>query len=396
MKKIAIIGKGTSSIVTAMTCLNRGHEIHIYSDPDTPYLSVGESTTPPLASLILKTFDLCIGDLLDKKIVSYKSGIKFINWGVGKDFLHHFATNRNALHFESGIFNPFMHNLLKDKGVVYFEEKVNGFEVSDNVIHMNDRTYDFVVSCVGWDNNQNYLEPMIETVNAGILYKENGVNDPTYTLHRATKHGWQFGLPFPQDNVTKCGYLFNSKIYNPEEVYKEIEDKNHSQYASDIDKIISWKPKFSSRIIENRYHAYNGNRLFFLEPLQALSVHYYVEFAGLICDYLDDPKQESFEVANNTYLRKMFEYQISIAWHYSYGSIHKSEYWKQITEKAKYILSLHPLYSLDSLLRQYYHDSSWKEVNSFKIGVFEYKDFRSVHNGMTGTDIDELKNFSFY
>lgn len=380
--RIAIIGKGTSSIVTAMTCLEYGHEVDIFYDPDTPHLSVGESTTPHLADLINRSLDICIGQLLDQGIVSFKNGIKFINWGVGKDFRHHFQSNASAFHFESGIFNPHMHNILEEKGVVYHEEKVSEYKIIDDSIYLNGEYFDFIISCVGWDNSQEYHEPIFETVNTGILYKENEIDDPSYTLHRATKHGWQFGLPFPYEGVTKCGYLFNSKIDDPQKVYQEI--------AKEDCKVISWIPRFSKRLIENRYHAYNGNRLFFLEPLQALSVYYYIEFAQEVCEYLKDPKHETYEHANKKYLQKIFDYQISLAWHYSYGSIHDSEYWNTITKDANTTLNLNPVYSSDSLMRKYIHDSIYHEQNLFEIGPFRYRDFRDVHSGMMGISEKDL------
>lgn len=379
---IAIIGKGTSAIVTAMTCLDYGFDVEIYSDPDSPHLNVGESTTPHLAKLILSVFDIPIGELLDKDIVSFKNGIKFINWGVGKDFRHHFQSNLSAFHFESGIFNPFIHNLLKSSGVVYHEKKVENYSIIDDKVYLNDRYYDFIISCVGWDDSQEYYRPVFETVNTGILYKEEEVDDPSYTLHRATKHGWQFGLPFPYSNVTKCGYLFNSSIDDPKTVYEEL-GKEDAQ-------VIEWKPRYSKKLLQDKYHGFNGNRLFFLEPLQALSVYYYIEFAKEICEYLNNVKYETFERANKNYLERMFEYQMSLAWHYSYGSIFDSEYWTNVKQNANQFLNLNHNYSHETLLRQYIHDSRYQSRDFLHIGPFSYIDFRAIHGGMNGVDIKDL------
>lgn len=383
MKTIAIIGRGTSSIVSAMTCLTYGYNVEIYFDPNSPHLSVGESTTPHLAQLILKTFNITIGELLDNNIVSFKNGIKFINWGVGKEFRHHFQTNLSAFHFESGIFNPFFHDLLKRHGVIYHEKEVNECKIINDKIFIEERMYDFVISCVGWSDNENYYEPLFETVNCGILYKENCINDPSYTLHIATKHGWQFGLPFPNDNVTKCGYLFNSNIDDEKEVIEEL-SKQES-------KIIKWKPRYSKRLIQNKFYGFNGNRLFFLEPLQALSVYYYIKFANKICEYLLDPRHETFEIMNDFYLKNMYEYQISLAWHYNYGSIFDSSFWKNVTNKSDIFLNTNPIYSKDSLIRKYIHDSKYTKNDFLSIGPFDFTDFKMIHNGMSVDDIDKLK-----
>ena len=382
MTTVAIVGKGTSAIVSAMMCLKYGFDVEIYSDPDAPHLNVGESTTPHLARLILDVFDIHIGQLLDKDIVSFKNGIKFINWGVGEDFRHHFQSNLSAFHFETGIFNPFMHKLLKDNGVIYHEVKVDEYKVIDRKVYLNDRYYDFIISCVGWDNSDEYYEPLFETVNTGILYKEDEINDPSYTLHRATEHGWQFGLPFPYSNVTKCGYLFNSKIDDPKTVYDELKKE-------DV-RVIEWKPRYSKRLLQDRYHGFNGNRLFFLEPLQALSVYYYIEFAKQICEYLSDVKYENFELSNKIYLNSMFEYQISLAWHYSYGSIFDSEYWVNVKENANQVLNLNHNYSHETLLRKYAHDSKYRSRDFLHVGPFSYIDFRDIHGGMTATKLSDV------
>lgn len=387
--KIAIIGKGTSSIITALTLIEDNHEIHIFYDPEIPHLSVGESTTPHFGHLIEKTLDFSIGRMSDRNIVSFKNGIKFINWGTSEFFRHHFNGNESAFHFETGKLNPFLHDLMEKKlDVTYHAIRVNGYDIKDDKIYINDEPYDFMVNCSGWDDNDEYYEPFFETVNSAFLYTENTINDPSYTLHRATPHGWQFGLPFPDRGVTKCGYLYNSNYTKEEEIEELFKNKEYKK--------ISWTPKYCKKMIKNRFVANNGNRLFFYEPLQALSILYYVSCAEFIKNFLYDRSLGNFYKQNGTYLDTMKEYHVSLALHYQYGSKYKTTFWEKTSEASKNYLNYTPLHNIDEIYEGFYADYmtrklDGKPIGRLKLGCFTYSDWRDIHSGMTGIDVESIK-----
>jgi hypothetical protein len=382
--KIAIIGKGTSAIISALVCIQNGHQVEIHYDPDKPALNVGESTTPHIGKLLTNILDICIGDLRDNGIVSFKNGIKFINWGRGKSdyFRHNFNSNLDAFQFESSIFNTFIHQKMEEVGVKYHPKKISEYRIENDKVHINGHEYDFLIACSGWSSDDDYVKPLFETVNSAILYTENEVDDPTYTLHRATEHGWQFGLPFPDRNLTKCGYLFNSKFHNKEEVQKLL--------GKEDCKTIDWTPKYAKKMVVSKYEAYNGNRLMFLEPLQALSLYYYVSYAQHICKFLEDRTLETFEVANQLYYQELFDYQISLAFHYSYGSKFDSIFWQDVHARAKDFMNIHPRLSEESLSYAYNYASKYRSENLLNIGVFGYADFRAIHSGMSGMPMSEF------
>ena len=389
--KIAVIGKGTSAIITALGLIKEGHDIEIFYDPESPHLSVGESTTPHIGELIESTLDFSIGRMSDRGIVSFKNGIKFIGWGNQQSFRHHFNNNSAAFHFETGVFNPFIHNLMeKNRGVVYHAERVEDYDIDVDIekIIINDKQYDFMVNCSGWNDSNNYYEPYFPTVNSAILYTEDSVEDSTYTLHRATPHGWQFGLPFPDKGVTKCGYLFNSDYDKVEDVEKLFEGRDYKK--------ISWKPKYHNKIIENRFVAYNGNRLFFFEPLQALSLLYYNSALDLIIRFLHQGRSTySYYNLNKEYLDLIYEYHISLAFHYQYGSKYDSVFWNKTKESAFKYLNHNPKFRRESLYDQYYGDKISQRIDNDKesilsLGCFEGIDYRDIHGGMTGIDLDQI------
>lgn len=377
--KIAIIGKGTSAIITALRLIQDDHDVEFFYDPKQNPLSVGESTTPHIQGLILSSLDISIGELADAGIVSYKNGIKYYDWGKGGSFRHHFHGGEVAFHFESGILNPFIHNHLENElDIRYHGERVEGYEIHEDSVNVNGYDFDFVVNCAGWNDESEYYKPVFETVNSAILYTKESIDDPTYTLHTATPDGWEFGLPFPDRGITKCGYLYNNKLSDP-----QIEGKR-----------ISWTPRFAKKLIQNRFEACNGNRLFFFEPLEALSLMYYHEFAAEIAEFLKSERSiDNYQEANRNYLETITSYTKSLAWYYSYGSIHPTHFWQQTQARALIYFNSQMMTSrIDCLLESYYADrcTHKEEPEYLKIGCFGYHDFKDVHSGMLQRPMQEI------
>ncbi len=47
--KVAVIGRGSGGLITAMNLLTFNIDVDVYYDPETSQLPVGESTTPQFA-----------------------------------------------------------------------------------------------------------------------------------------------------------------------------------------------------------------------------------------------------------------------------------------------------------------------------------------------------------
>ena len=80
--KVAVIGRGSGGLITAMNLLTFNMDVDVYYDPETSQLPVGESTTPQFASLIECTLGLTIDDLISLGLASRKKGIEFVDWGT--------------------------------------------------------------------------------------------------------------------------------------------------------------------------------------------------------------------------------------------------------------------------------------------------------------------------
>jgi hypothetical protein len=372
--RIAIIGKGTSSIITALNFIHHGYNVEIFYDPKKSHISVGESTTPHIALLLKKVFGITTINLISEGIVSLKTGVNFIGWGESNSFNHDFSNDLIAFHFETTKFNPFIHNLLEKRGVKYHAKKVTQLEFDNSSAILDGVRYDFVVNCSGWSNQNKYKKPFFETVNSGILYTKNEIVHHNKTLHEATEDGWQFGLPFPDRNITKHGYLFNSKISDSEKVKEKFKEIDY--------KFIEWEQKYSEDLIHNPHYASNGNRLFFIEPLQALSLLYYNEFSELLVSYINNGKNlNTKNKINNQYDLVMFEYQLSLALHYSYGSKYKTDFWNNVSVKSKEFMEIYPFTQQRHLDRTLTHDLMFND-HLLKIGSFEKEDYMKIDYGM--------------
>lgn len=375
--KIAIIGRGTSAIITALTCVERGNEVEIYYDPDKSYLNIGEGTTPHVAQPLLQLFNLSIQDLVDNGIVSRKHGVEFNGWGIGNSFKHHFEKDYGAFHFESSLFNEFVCNKLEERGVIYHALKIEDYTIDEEIekVIVNNIQYDHLIWCSGWDDADEYENPTFETVNNALLYTRESTEYQTYSDHLATVDGWQFGLPFPERNIVKHGYLFNDKITSLEDAKRNlnVEDCTH----------ISWSPKYCKKLIQNRFCSYNGNRLMFFEPLQALSLYYYRIFADTICNFVENTYGYDMEVWNKSYLSDIKRYQISLAWHYSYGSIHETPFWEDIKDRARNLMMSNSGFDWDTFRTNMKYNGFELDGRGL-VGIFENIDFIQVDCGMTG------------
>lgn len=378
--KVAVIGKGTSSIITTLVLLDNGHDVTVFYDPKAPHINVGESTTPIIGKLISKVLGFTIHDLVESEFFSYKMGITFVNWGVGKKFQHLFEDNNIAHHFVTEKFNDFISDFLKKyKNVKYIPERIETLQYYDNKLLLFGDEYDFMVNCAGWDNHDCYYDPIIETVNSAILFRKKYDNyDDRHTLHIATEDGWQFGLPFPQEDTFKCGYLFNSNFTSKEDALKKIPED------SEITGEYFWKPRYAKNLFFNHLIAHNGNRLFFFEPLQALTLHYVYEMALLICEYLQERNQYNYDRINHLYHMLIYNHQMCLAYHYQFGSVFDSKYWNEVTSQARLIMETSEHGSGEKFINTIKYDLKYKNDAS-KFGSMNRFDHVYLQRGMTNS-----------
>ena len=391
--KIAIIGKGTSAIVTALQMISYGeHEVEFFYDPKTPHLSVGESSTPHIVKNLKEVCGITIEDLESQGIVSKKQGVNFIGWGKTPNWIHPFRDNETAVHFQTDLFNKFVHDYLENEmGIKYHPFRVEDsdykFEGSQVTIHGN--TYDFVVECSGWYYDYEYLQSDVYSVDSAVLHVSENIEREDYTIHRATPDGWQFELPFKGLGVSKCGYLYNSKMMTEERLW-------YLKKSFNSDRVVSWKPRYSRKLLRDPRVGMNGNKLFFFEPLQALSLLYYHVNAEITCDFLKNRNKLSFADQNYRYRKTMGSYFKTLALHYRFGSIYDTPYWNYITDTAEKYSKFSSVNTgdLDTFIHNIkmdrYMGENFEEDNSYcNVGVMGLEDnLHIVKNMMSLSDSD--------
>lgn len=369
---VCVIGRGSSSIITTLKLLQRGHKVTVHYDPNIPHIIVGESTTPQLADLIEDVTGITVSHLVDDELASFKLGVHFIGWGPRDNYKYPFI-NQSAMHFMTDKFNDAFWSYLQIKfGVNLIGERVDSYHVENDKVMINGNQYDFLVRCSGFPSN-NLKPTRFETVNSVVVFNKPEIEDPLFTLHRATEDGWQFELPFPNQNVSHCGYLYNNKYISKKEVEKKI---NYPILGS-----FSWKPQFSPFLLESAFVAVNGNSALFFEPLQALSLHYYVDFAEYICNFLDNRSEQNYYYTNNLYRNEVYSYEYTIAFHYNAGSKYKSKFWKNTKRSAEEIFSKSPNGDINFVVDNIVCDSKYQTQYS-RIGCFTSKDTKLLVSGL--------------
>tara|TARA_B100000123_G_C25698988_1_gene414463 strand:- start:40 stop:1185 length:1146 start_codon:yes stop_codon:yes gene_type:complete len=378
--EVAVIGRGTAAIVTSLQLIKYGHKVSIFYDPFLKPINVGESSTPIFTNLIQDVLNIKKSDLIDLGIFSEKVGINFVDWGNGNQFYHGFFRGDTPAHFQTEPFNQYIHQVFQDRDLIeYYPHKVNDIKFENDKAVIDDKfSFDFVVSCTGWADDD-CDDVIIESVNSVILFKKNYEQySKEFTLHLATEDGWQFGIPFPKQNIFKCGYLYNNNFISKEEVINKIGDDYYESFT--------WQPKSSKTMIKNNFHATNGNRLFFFEPLEALTLHYFVSCGEKICNFLDNRSEYNMDRINSLYNRIMYENQMILAYVYHFGSVYDSEYWKHTKEKSIQLLNGSHWGTGDRFERKIEADKKYNlnfNDSLSRIGIFEWQDLLKILDGMT-------------
>ena len=94
MKKIIIIGSGTSGLMAAAV-FKRFYagrvKVEVYYDSKKKNISVGESTTPAFGDFLRRYLKVEIGDFIKDTGSTVKLGINFKNWTKNKEYFHGFG-----------------------------------------------------------------------------------------------------------------------------------------------------------------------------------------------------------------------------------------------------------------------------------------------------------------
>jgi len=313
-KKIAIVGAGNAACITAMQYYLMGKDeidkITIYYDPSNPIERVGQGSILSISLMINSFFYL---DFLDNNIIksTRKEGIMYENWGQkNKKIFHSFPQSMTALHYVPNLLSQAVLNS-------------GAFEVVEKNIQDPEKEIDsdFIFDCRGRNNRDPELyDTLINPLNSVILSrKEKVYSDLVYTRTVATPNGWTFVIP--NTDSTSYGYLYNNTITPKEEAKKDFIER--------FDVVPDGDLSFENYIAKNCFQGdrtiLNGNRLSFLEPLEATSTGFYLHVALNAWGYIFHGVEK--EYINQEVRKEMLRLQNFILWHYQTGSKFKTPFW---------------------------------------------------------------------
>jgi hypothetical protein len=316
--KITILGKGNAGVLSALHFskytqnLKNPPKIELIHDKEISPVPVGQATNLTVTKLLWD----CLGtSYINEQDFSFteKTGIMYENWGKkNKKIWHPFPVGNFAFHFNPSEFQNYVINQLDKVKVI--EKNIPDYDKIDT---------DFIIDCRGTpkdlSNYHNLINPLNHVLLAKLPPKKDYVK---WTRTIATPDGWCFYIPL-KDRIS-LGYNFNSGITSIEKA-----KENFKKYL-DVDEIhndFSYKQYLAKNpIIDNRVFL-NGNRLFFLEPLEATAVASYVEWNRKIFDCVINKYKTQDQIIKEfkTYINQI---QNFILYHYKNGSIYNTKFWK--------------------------------------------------------------------
>ncbi len=319
MTKVSVVGGGNAGCIAALylSWYKKDLEVELIYNPDVPCERVGQASVldPPKLLWSATGFNWYNNPIH----ATFKSGILYEGWGQSNEKLFHgFPAHSMAMHY-----CPWeMQKHVLNSGL---------FKVTEGDVDPKDVDADYVFDCRGKPKDFSDYDDLINPTNAAILAKPNwDTTKAFWSRHIATPDGWTFVIPTHSESPSHdycVGYCYNSDItkkevaeYNLLEMF-DVEVTKHLKYKNYIAK---------NPIVDDRIFL-NGNRLFFLEPLESSSVQAYVECARYFVDYIITKKEPIEQAAHSAkqYIRQL---QNFVLWHYQFGSKYETPFWDYATK----------------------------------------------------------------
>ena len=312
--KVTILGAGNAGCFTAVhyAFFTRHHdvEIELIHNPDIKPEPVGQATFPNEPELL----DDALGFNWHNNTINAtpKTGILYEGWGkVNEEVFHPFPSHALGMHFSPSE----MQNYILKSG--FFNV------VEDNIPDPKDVDADYVFDCRGKPKDYSDYDTLINPINAVVLAKPNWDTSTTlWTRSVATPDGWAFIIPTKVSSGA-IGYLYNSDITSKTDATINLLD----MFDAEVTNHLTFKSYCAKNPVVDDRIFLNGNRLFFLEPLEATAVHTYLQWAKdaftVTC-----LKKASVPDASAHIISHIKELQNFILWHYQFGSKYDTPFWK--------------------------------------------------------------------
>ena len=314
--KIIIIGRGNAGCISAMHFAHFRHklstkiEIELIFDSKIKPVPTGQGTTLQFPNWLFYNFG---SNFLKKFPMTLKTGIMYENWGEkNKEIFHPFPLGTYALHFSPDEFQNYVCNNLN----IDFKER------DENIKNYDELDADYIIDCRGKPSTLENYNTLVNPLNCALLANiPKKENDVQWTKCVATPDGWCFYIPLPEK--TSIGYLYNTKITSlqkAQENFKQLFNVDDVDHVFPFNQYLAKEPIIEDRVL------LNGNKLFFLEPLEATAMGSYVKICQFYYSYIfDDKNKEDTKKLINDWVYKLQDF---ILYHYYAGSQYKTKFWE--------------------------------------------------------------------
>ena len=352
-KKVVIVGAGTAGLISATMIKSHWEndvDVTVYFDGSKKSIGVGESTTP-LIQYLVNSLEKHPYDFIRNSKSTFKLGIDFREWNVGKKYFHGFAVKKglpivngwssstfSILNdcFDGGILHGEPTNTLPNNDLSYeyafhidtkefcdyLESKLQGRVkfVDDIVGQVNsDRKNiqsvvfnktglveaDYFIDASGfntvlfkhlnpkWNDIKKWL-PLDRAIPQQVKYDFKEM--PSYTVAEATKNGWIWQIPIVDRYGT--GYLYSSQFTSDDEARSNYNDWLGERFGATLetDRIIKYNPGYYDDYWIGNCVAV-GLSSGFVEPLESTGIH-------LLCRQLNDFTYFNTNFDNSNFSRK--------------------------------------------------------------------------------------------
>ena len=318
MKKITVVGGGNAGCLTALYCAWHGKgktdtEVELIHNPDIQTERVGQATALEAPALLWGALGF---NWYDNNInATFKSGILYEGWGKVKDKLFHsFPADNMAMHY-----CPWE---MQAKVLTSGHFKVK----HTNTYDLDKIDSDYIFDCRGKPKDYSEYDELKNPINACILGKPNwNTCREKWSRHVATPNGWTFVIPTYKKSPSHdycVGYCYNSKITKKKDAEKNFQE----MFDVEITKHLNFKNYVAKEpIIDGRIFL-NGNRLFFLEPLESTASQAYTQVSRAIFNHYI-PGRNTTKYVSNYIKGYIKELETFVLWHYQFGSKYDTPFW---------------------------------------------------------------------
>ena len=312
--KISVVGGGNGGCFTALYLAwhRKDIEVELIYNPEVLPERVGQATvlSPPTLLWAATGFDWYHNPIH----ATMKSGILYEGWGqVNEEVFHPFPPQSMAMHY-----CPWeMQASILQSG---------HFNVVHGDVDPKDVDADYVFDCRGKPDDFSEYEDLINPINACVLGKPKwNTSRNSWSRHVATPDGWTFVIPtrYKSPSHDFCvGYCYNSDI-----TQQEVAEYNFlEKFDVDVTKHVKFKNYVAKNPIVDDRIILNGNRLFFLEPLESSSTQTYIMWADYIMKNILT-NEDSITNASKECKRYIEKTQNFVLWHYQCGSKYNTPFW---------------------------------------------------------------------